>query len=173
MKCPFCSFENLQGADECGRCGEDLTAFEGVRPKNNLERSIVKDPVERLKSHEAVKVSSEASIRQVVELLHSHNHPVLVMEGEQLLGIVTERDILFRVVGREISLDRPVREIMTPDPETLSVTDKVAFALNRMAVGGFRHIPILKEGRPEGVIGVRDVLAYLAEMFPKTKRVKK
>lgn len=173
MKCPFCAFENIQGVDECDRCGEDLTAFDGVRPKDNLERSIVKDTVERLKPHEVVKASPETSIRQVVELLHQHNHPVLVMEGDRLLGIVTERDILLKVVAREIGLDQPVREIMTPDPETLLTTDKIAFALNRMAVGGYRHIPVLKEGRPEGVVGVREVLAYLAEMFPKTKRAKK
>src|SRR5262245_50713435 len=157
--------------DECERCGEDLTAFDGVRPKDSLERSIVKDPLERLKPHAAVKVDPKTPVRAVMELLEKHSIPVLVVEGDSLLGIITERDILFRVMGGTLDLDQtPVRDIMTPEPESLASSDKIAHALNKMAVGGFRHIPILKDGKPDSIVGVKDVLAYLAEMFPKSVR---
>jgi CBS domain-containing protein len=157
--------------DECERCGEDLTAFDGVRPKDSLERSIVKDPLERLKPHAAVKVDPETPVRAVMELLEKHSLPVLVVKGDSLLGIVTERDILFRVMGAALDPDQtPVRDIMTAEPEALAASDRIAHALNKMAVGGFRHIPVLKDGKPEAIVGVMDILSYLAEMFPKNVR---
>ena len=50
---------------------------------------------------------------------------------------------------------------MTPNPETLRVQDKIAFALHRMNVGGFRHVPVTDGGKLAGVISIRDILAYL------------
>ena len=57
---------------------------------------------------------------------------------------------------------------MTPNPETLADDAPVAFALNRMMVGGYRHVPILREGRPAGVLSVRDILGYLVQLVPET-----
>jgi CBS domain-containing protein len=84
-----------------------------------------------------------------------------------LAGILTERDILTKVAGTRMDpRTSTVDEIMTPDPEYLLRDDMVAFALNRMHVGGFRHVPLLDlEGKPVGVITVKDIVARLAESF--------
>ena len=55
---------------------------------------------------------------------------------------------------------------MTERMDCLMSEDSLACALNRMAVGGFRHIPILKNGVPVSIISIRDVLKYLAKLFP-------
>jgi len=167
MKCPFCGFENLQGIDECEHCGEDLTAFDGAKPKDKLEKSLLKDPIEALHFERGESVAPETSVREVAEILARTNRCVLVVEAEALVGIVTERDLLFKVMGSKQDLDRTTaKEIMTPQPESLAPSDKLAFALNKMAIGGYRHIPLVRDGRPIGAISVRDILGYLADMFP-------
>ena len=60
--------------------------------------------------------------------------------------------------------DRPVSEFMTPNPETLQDSAKIAFAVQRMDLGGYRHVPIVsEEGNLHGIISVRDILRYLTE----------
>jgi CBS domain-containing protein len=55
-----------------------------------------------------------------------------------------------------------VEEFMTPNPQTLTPDAKIAFAIQRMDQGGYRHLPIVDaQGTPIGVISVRDILAYL------------
>ena len=57
---------------------------------------------------------------------------------------------------------------MTPDPEVLPITASVAFVLNKMSIGGFRHVPVVdEEHRPRFVVAVRDVVAYLVDAFPR------
>jgi CBS domain-containing protein len=92
---------------------------------------------------------------------------VLVVEDCRAVGIFTERDVLRRVVSEDLDQGRPVREIMTPSPETLGLDDGIAFALNRMIIGGFRHIPILDEqGAPRAVLSQREVVAFIVSLLP-------
>lgn len=168
MNCPFCSAENIAGTDECEQCGEDLTAFDALRPKDRLEKSLVKDPIEAIHLESVAMVESRTSVREAAEKLAHSNRCVLVMDEGRLVGIVTERDILFRFMGTGKDLDQTrVTDIMTPKPETLESSDKLAVALNKMAIGGYRHVPLTRKGQPIGAVSVRDILGYLAEMFPK------
>ena len=64
-----------------------------------------------------------------------------------------------------------VGDFMTPDPVVLRHDDPIALAIHKMAVGGFRHIPIVEDGRPTGVVTARDVFHHLAERFAMTIRV--
>jgi CBS domain-containing protein len=87
----------------------------------------------------------------------------------KLVGIFTERDVLFRIVDRGRNpAALPIGEVMTPDPEVLPVRSTVAYALNKMSVGGFRHIPVVDdEHRPAFVVSVRDIVEFLVEAFPR------
>ena len=71
-----------------------------------------------------------------------------------------QRDVLLGVFSLN---DTTVAEVMTRNPETLTHHDKIAFALNKMHVGGFRHIPIVEDGRPTAVVSARDVFRHLAQ----------
>jgi CBS domain-containing protein len=87
---------------------------------------------------------------------------VLVTVDDRLVGIFTDRDAVVKAAGRRLDTLK-VGELMTPDPVVLRHDDPIAIAIHKMAVGGFRHIPILDGGRPTGVVTARDVFYHLAE----------
>ena len=87
---------------------------------------------------------------------------VLVTDGAgKLVGILTERDFLLKVAGQSGFEALPVARFMTPDPETVTPADTLAFALGKMDAGGYRHLPVVENGRPVGVISVRDILRHI------------
>jgi CBS domain-containing protein len=96
-----------------------------------------------------------------------HEAAALVATVDGLAGIFTERDYLVRVVAAGRSAETTmVGSVMTPDPDTLRLDDDVTYAINRMAVRGYRNVPIVDEsGRPLALVGVRDVVSHLAEIF--------
>ena len=102
-----------------------------------------------------------------------HRGAVLVTEDGTsdtgVIGIFTERDVLYRIIDRGQNPTRlPLAEVMTRDPECLSVEASVAWVLNKMSIGGFRHVPVIdRDGRPVSVASVKDVIEWLVERFPR------
>jgi CBS domain-containing protein len=93
---------------------------------------------------------------------------VLVERAGSVVGIFTERDVLRRVVEPQLDQGRPVADVMTPDPETLQLDDGIAFALNRMILRGFRHVPVLDpDGSHAAVVSQREVVAYIVSLLPR------
>ena len=92
---------------------------------------------------------------------------LLVCEGEQLVGIMTERDVLLRVLGRAVDLSRPVSEVMTAAPETLAADATLYEAMRMMERGGYRNLPLVEDGRVVGVLHQHELLEYIAEAFPQ------
>src|SRR5207249_4177813 len=93
---------------------------------------------------------------------------VLVQKEGKLVGIFTERDVLTRVIFRDNNRSFPVERLMTPRPRTLEATATIAYALNQMSVGGFRHIPVVNaKGDPVGVLSMRDIVDFLVRLFPR------
>ncbi|HEX3475870.1 MAG TPA: CBS domain-containing protein [Kofleriaceae bacterium] len=92
---------------------------------------------------------------------------VLVMRGDELAGIFTSRDFLNRVAAvRADPAALVLGDVMTPTPRTLRPRDPVAFAINWMAVEGFRNVPILDDaGAVLGVLTVWDVMRHLEAIF--------
>ena len=87
---------------------------------------------------------------------------VLVLEGEQLVGILTERDVL-RAVADGLDDATLVRDRMTPHPETLDADDTTEHAAVLMIHGGFRHLPVIEQGRVVGVLSIRDLMRVTLE----------
>ncbi|RMF07362.1 MAG: CBS domain-containing protein [Candidatus Neomarinimicrobiota bacterium] len=126
------------------------------------------DPISSLEVSHPVTVPLGASIREVVEKLHEKSAGcVLVVKKDKLAGIMTERDILLKITGNGYDFDQiKVDDFMTPNPESLKMTDPVAFALNKMYVGGFRNVPIVDEAhRPVGLVGIKDIIRMIANYF--------
>ena len=92
---------------------------------------------------------------------------VLIADGEQLVGIFTSRDFVNRVAAsRKDPAKISLGEVMTPAPRTLRPRDGVAYAINWMAVEGFRNVPIIDdEGVLQGVLTVWDVMRHLDDVF--------
>ena len=91
---------------------------------------------------------------------------VAVVEDGKLVGIFTERDALFRVVaqGRDPQTIK-LSEVMTRNPQTIHPDKPFPDALHIMYEGGFRHVPVVEDGRPIGIISARDALGPELEDF--------
>jgi CBS domain-containing protein len=112
----------------------------------------------------APQASPETTVAAAVSIMKQrHAACLLVTSGSDLVGIFTERDLLNRVMAEGRSLhETTLSDVMTPKPESLCLDDGIAFGINRMALRGFRNIPILDgEGHPVGVLGIRDVIKHL------------
>jgi CBS domain-containing protein len=83
------------------------------------------------------------------------------------VGILTERDFLTKIAGVPRYEELPVARFMTPCPVAVAPTDILAAALARMDSGGYRHLPVVCDGKPVGVISVRDVLRHLTTDGPE------
>ncbi len=92
---------------------------------------------------------------------------VLVLEGERLSGILTERDVL-RAVARGIRDDAVVRDWMTSDPDTIEPDETTEHAATLMMHGGFRHLPVTEGETVVGILSIRDLMALaLADSAPR------
>ncbi len=91
---------------------------------------------------------------------------VMVVDHGRLVGIFTERDALYRVMaeGRD-ARSVTLADVMTAHPQTVSADKPVGHALLMMYEGGYRHVPVVKDGRPVGMISARDALGPELQEF--------
>jgi CBS domain-containing protein len=167
MNCPICLHHNLPGAEQCSNCLHDLTQLDRPTAQDRVERSLMEDTVRTLKPRKAVTLPPTATVGQAIrEMLDQDIGALLVVDATgRLLGIFSERDLLTKVAGADPHYaDRPVREFMTANPETVRETDTLAFVLHKMDGGGYRHLPVLKDGQPLGMISVRDMLRHMTRL---------
>jgi CBS domain-containing protein len=160
--CPSCGHSNIEGSDECENCHMDLRTIdipETMQPANESDLTL---SLATARLSKPVSVDAEASIHEALALMRQTNTGALVvLENGDIVGMFTERDVLRRVAAGGMPLDRPVSEVMTPDPVVLRDTDTMAVALNKMGVGGFRHIPLTRDGELVAMVSVRDVLQWV------------
>jgi len=137
---------------------------------SDLESVLVSERLSDAMSHPAVIVGAGASLAEAIAAMQNERRGcVLVVSGDKLAGIFTERDVLLKIAGLSIDLKQAkVSDYMTRDPVALPADSSVAFALNRMVVEGFRHIPLVDDqGRPTGVVSMRELIEYLSDFFRK------
>lgn len=107
-----------------------------------------------------VTVYKHATALEAAALMKQHGKgALLVIDGTHLIGIVTERDIVFRVVaeGRDPRSTK-LADVMTPQPQTIHPNEPFLRALRIMHKGGFRHLPVVENDWPLGVVSSRDAL---------------
>jgi len=120
-----------------------------------------------IEQQELVSAPGTMAVREAAHLMKErHVGAVMIVEGGKLAGIFTERDVLFRVVAE----DRDARttclaDVMTRNPQTVHPDKPFPDALHLMYEGGFRHVPVVEDGRPVGVISARDALGPELEDF--------
>jgi CBS domain-containing protein len=119
-------------------------------------------------THAVPRLAVTDRVSQAFDQMSREAHDcVLVMRGDALAGIFTSRDFLNRVAAvRADPAALLLGDVMTPTPRTLRPRDPVAFAINWMAVEGFRNVPILDDaGAVLGVLTVWDVMRHLEAIF--------
>jgi CBS domain-containing protein len=164
LVCPYCEHDVIEGADECEACGQPLTEFNLPVPATPVERALLTDRVQVFQGRQPLLVSPTMPVREVLRLMVDNKVGcVAVVEKKKLVGVFTERDVLLKLSDPTSNLtSQPVSEFMTAKVESLPPTAKIAFAVHRMDLGGYRHIPVVNaDGEPTGIFSVRDILAYL------------
>jgi CBS domain-containing protein len=167
MICPSCGFDNLPGESNCRRCLSDLTALDRPIPSDRVESSLMSDTVGDLQPRSPVILTRDATVAQAVQAFVQHDVGAVVIVDEVgvLIGIFSERDLLVKVAGHERPLtDLRVEEFMTPKPETVHPDDCLAFALQKMDIGGYRHLPVVRDGKPIAMLSVRDLIRHMTRL---------
>jgi len=157
-----------------GRGGDPYFDDHSRLERRSFDAQLLNEPVTVLSTSSPLIFSEQTSTTEAMRSMKAdHRGCVLVTRdgtaGSVLTGIFTERDILLRIIdcGRNPA-ETPLAEVMSRDPEALQCDAPVAWVLNLMSVGGFRHVPIVNVNEaPAAVISVRDVVTYLVEAFPK------
>jgi CBS domain-containing protein len=167
MICPRCGHDNVPGNDVCSSCLLDLAPLDQPAPRDRVTSDLMDRPVRDLSPRPPITLASTAPLADAVRvMLDAGVGTVLVVDaGGALAGIFSERDLLLRVPDEAArSGDRPVAEFMTPNPESVRLDDTLVLALHKMDVGGYRHLPVVTDGRPVGVISVRDLMRHITRM---------
>ena len=148
---------------------EDLDELAGPNYRK-LQGPLLTEPIRSLRLGPAISVPLSATLQQAVDVMQTqHLGCVLVVdEGGVLQGIFTERDLLVRVAGRKLDWTRiEISEFMTANPESLQSGDGIAWALNLMHIGGYRHVPLVDDaGHPTGVVSVKDIVDFIVDLVP-------
>jgi CBS domain-containing protein len=163
MRCPTCGFENLLGSDICDNCGSDLAGHDTPQSATTFRGRLLGERLDELQMAPPEIVDASVDVDEAIRRMHDKGIDcVLVVESGRLVGIFTDRDAVLKVAGTKAG-GQAISTLMTHDPVVLRHDETIAVALNKMAVGGFRHIPIVDDGRPTGVVSARDVFHHLAE----------
>ena len=141
---------------------------EAYEDQQLIRGALLTTPLSELTLRTPMLIDADATVVHAVNAMNENRTGcMLVQRAGKLVGILTERDILTRVVFRNNDRTLSVEGVMTKDPETLEVSATIAYALNKMSVGGYRHIPLVdRDGKPVGVVSVRDLVDFMVELFP-------
>lgn len=137
----------------------------------DLARNLRIDSVSRLFPTPPHQITPDRPVSEAIERMREHKVGCLLVveEGGQLKGILTERDLARRIFAVGRPLTTPVAECMTPDPVTVSSKESIRSAIERMERGGYRHLPVLDERqRLVGILSIKRIVHYLVEHFPGT-----
>ena len=112
-------------------------------------------------------VPPQTSVREAAGLMAGKNvGAVMVIENESLVGIFTERDVVFRVIARGLDVATTLlADVMTPSPRTVEPDKPFGYALLVMHEGGFRHLPVVEDGKPIGIVSARSAMDPELEEF--------
>jgi CBS domain-containing protein len=165
MICPYCSHQNLDGLDHCEECSHDLAFFDVPRPISGLQQQLMEDTVGQVPFDRLVFVKPQDSVAHAVSRIKTIGiGQAVVVEDERLVGILTERDLLYKLAGRDVDLNSiSVSEIMTTHPDAIEESDAIRVVVNKMAVGGYRHVPIVRRGHPVGILSAKALVNYILE----------
>lgn len=137
--------------------------------EHTIDKAVsIEAPISSLKLQKMITVDLGTTVADVVKLIQTEGVAcVLITDKGKLVGIFTERDVIRKLVGKGLDHTREiVDDYMTPDPHFLFIDDPIAFALNRMYDGGYRHVPIIDtDHKPIGIVGILDIISHLAVYY--------
>ena len=144
-----------------------------MTPQANSQAQAAKrarlDSVNLMETDDYVCIAPSAPVSQAIEIMkQDEGGCAIVCQGDEVVGIFTERDLLTKIVGQDIDLNAPVSQWMSPVVATLTPQATIGDAVAIMNEKSYRNIPIVDNGKLVGSISVFDVISYLAESYPKS-----
>jgi len=127
------------------------------------------DPISALGLSPPTSIGRDATVGAALAAVKDHGmgYVLVVDEAGRPVGIMSEREVLMRVVARDVKYDENVDKFVAHTPETLTSRDQIAVAIRMMNEGGERNIPIVDDsGRAVAVLRTLDIIHFLAEAFP-------
>jgi len=122
---------------------------------------------EVMERNKALTLPPDTTVGKAAELMaKNQTGAAMVVEHERLIGIFTERDALFRVLARGLDpRNTHLAEVMTRETRTVKPDDSYGYALVLMQEGGFRHAPVIENGKPIGIVSSRNAMDPDLEQF--------
>jgi len=138
--------------------------------KTASSRKAREDSVTSMEIADYVCIAPSTPLSKAIEAMTQDEGgcAIVCTEDGSVVGIFTERDLLTKIVGRDIDLNAPVSNWMSPVVATLTPEATIGDAVNIMNDKGYRNVPLVKAGKLVGSISVFDIISYLAESYPKT-----
>ena len=121
--------------------------------------SLMTCPVVSLLRRPPISIQMDSDIRMAAQTMSEHRvSSLLITDNDELIGIVTDRDLRTRAVAQGLAYETPVSAIMTRDPIVMDSRDYASEAVLKMMERNVHHIPIMKNGRPIGVVSTGDIV---------------
>lgn len=128
-------------------------------------------PIKDLKLRPPITLDGKVTLKEAVAVMQdsSIGSILIIDENNNVLGIVTERDLLMKAAGLRDELDSiPISKVMTHHPNCLKESEPIKTAMYFMYKEEYRHIPITdEEGKPVAVMSIKDIVRFIVAQFPK------
>ena len=120
-----------------------------------------------MQRRKVLKAAPETLVSKAAKLMAAKNvGAIMVVEDDRLVGIFTERDVVFRVVARGLDAQTTrLADVMTRAPHTVEPDKPFGYALLVMQEKGFRHLPVIQDGKPIGIVSSRSAMDPELEEF--------
>ena len=122
---------------------------------------------EIIAGQELLTAPASMTVAEAAKLMRQRNvGAMMVVDGDKLAGVFTERDALFRVVAAGLDVGKtPLSTVMTKNPQSIAPDRSFVQALAMMHEGRYRHLPVVENGKPVGMVSVRDAFGPELEAF--------
>jgi len=167
--------EEIRKADVEDAPDAPLEGDEGevvIARHRDVGKAILETKIEELKFTPPVTLPVDATVAKAIEVMRKKKVGAIIVvekgKKRRVVGIFTERDLLARVLDKRGYGRLALGKVMTANPETLRRKDGLAYALNKMSVGRFRHVPLVDDaGKAAGMLSIRDVIDFVVEIIPE------
>lgn len=136
--------------------------------------SRIEDLLKNVKVHDLKlqtdhRIDPQTPLAEVYRAFDEQRHgAAMVCSGDRVVGIFTQRDVLYRTALEDLDPQTPISEVMSDRPLTIGLSQSLAEAIQAMVEGGYRHIPVIKDdGHQVGLLSSRVILRFIADQYPE------
>ncbi|MCB9452233.1 MAG: CBS domain-containing protein [Anaerolineaceae bacterium] len=138
---------------------------------SDIVQQLLAEPIDRLNLTDFCMVTTDTTVRETIERMQvmHQNIALIIGKGSHLVGVLTDRDVMQRVMNAPENWDQPVTAVMTPEPKTLHPQATAAEALRLMESGDYRNVPVVNDnGVVRGCVTYYAILKFLSDHFSQT-----